>query len=300
MAIGCGVVDGPSGALRNGSVAPPIGSPRTVAPANRTGLLDKPPAHVVVVIEENHAYSEIAGNPSAPYINALMKRGAKFTQYHGVEHPSEPNYLDLFSGWNQGVTDDSSPHTFSTGNLASELIAAHLTFKGYSEGLPSVGYTGVAASWLSFGASYARKHNPWVNFTNVPSRDNVPLTAFPKDFNQLPTVSFVIPNLANDMHNGSIATGDAWLKQHLSAYADWAQTHNSLLLVTWDEDDQSANNHIATLMVGEMVRPVQYNQPLNHFNLLRTVEDLYRLPHLGKSTTAAPITGVWRNVGVSG
>ncbi|WP_081413431.1 alkaline phosphatase family protein [Aneurinibacillus terranovensis] len=123
------------------------------------------------------------------------------------EHPSQPNYPDLFSGSNQGVTNDAlPPHTFSTDNLGSELIKKKLTFGGYSENLPSVGYTGAkyASSLFSWDRGYARKHNPWVNFNNLPAVVNMPLSSFPKDYAALPTVSFVIPNLQHDMHDGSI------------------------------------------------------------------------------------------------
>nr|WP_264176014.1 alkaline phosphatase family protein [Effusibacillus dendaii] len=124
-----------------------------------------------------------------------------------MEHPSQPNYLDLFSGSNQGVTDDSCPHPFSAPNLAAELIQAKLTFGGYSEDLPTVGFTG-CSSPNTRHPTYARKHNPWVNFTNVPTDVNMPFTNFPKDFSHLPTVSFVIPNLDHDMHDGTIKQAD--------------------------------------------------------------------------------------------
>ena len=103
------------------------------------------PAHVVVVMEENHNYNEIIGAAAAPYINSLALAGALFTDSHAIEHPSEPNYLDVFSGSNQGVTNDSCPHTFSTANLGEALIAAGLTFGGYSEDLPSVGFLGCSS-----------------------------------------------------------------------------------------------------------------------------------------------------------
>ena len=60
------------------------------------------PDHVVIVIEENHSYSEIIGSSAAPYINSLAAQGALFTQSHATTHPSQPNYLHLFSGSNQG------------------------------------------------------------------------------------------------------------------------------------------------------------------------------------------------------
>ena len=123
-------------------------------------------------------------------------------------HPSEPNYLDLFSGSNQGVTDDSVPHSFSAPNLASELLSAGFSFGGYSESLPYPGFTGG-----SFANAYFAKHNPWVAFTNVPAADNMPFTGyFPSNYAQLPTVSIVVPNIYDDMHSGPIQQGDAWLR----------------------------------------------------------------------------------------
>lgn len=246
------------------------------------------PDHVVILIEENHDYSQIIGNSCCTYINAQANAGALMTNSHGVEHPSEPNYLDLFSGSNQGVTDDSCPHTFSTPNLAQALIAAGLTFGSYSENLPAVGSTVCMAS-----GGYARKHNPWVNFSNVPTSTNMPLTSFPTDFTQLPTVSIVVPNLCNDMHDCSPATGDAWVQSHMDAYIQWAKTHNSLFILTFDENSGTSGNQIATFFVGPMVVTGRYGENINHFNLLRTLEDMYGLPYAGQSASAAPITSIW-------
>jgi hypothetical protein len=234
------------------------------------------PDHVVIVIEENHASGEILGNTvDAPYFNQLAAAGKLYASSFAIEHPSQPNYLDLFSGGNQGVTDDSCPHTFSGANLGSELIAKGLTFAGYSEDLPGQGATDCDFS------GYHRKHAPWVNFTNVPASANKPMTAFPSDFSQLPTVSFVIPNLANDMHDGTVAQADTWLHDHLAAYADWAKTHNSLLIVTFDEDDHSAGNHIFTIVVGADIPVRHAPEYVTHFNWLRTLLAIYKLPMIG-------------------
>ena len=246
------------------------------------------PSHVVVVVEESHAYSQIIGSGNAPYINTLASQGALFTNSHGVAHPSQPNYLDLFSGSNQGVTNDTCPHTFSVASLESELNAAGKSFTGYSEGLPAVG------SMVCTKGSYARKHVPWTDFSQDLTTDNQPFTSFPTDFTKLPTVSFVIPNLQDDMHNGSIQQGDSWLQTNLLAYANWAMNNNSLLIVTFDEDNGTKANKIATIFVGPMVKPGQYNEKINHYNVLRTIEDMYGLGHLGKSATATPITDVWQ------
>jgi hypothetical protein len=224
-----------------------VSAAMTTQPASAANGVPRPD-HVVIAIFENKKANSIFGSSQAPYINSLANAGAKFTQSYAIEHPSEPNYLDLFSGSNQGVTDDSCPHTFSTDNEGAELINAGLSFIGYSEDLPSAGST------VCTSGNYARKHNPWVNFSNVPASSNQPFSAFPTDFAQLPTVSWVVPNLCNDMHDCTIATGDAWLQNHLNAYAQWATTHNSLLIVTFDEDDGSGGNNIATLFYGQAVK----------------------------------------------
>ncbi len=246
------------------------------------------PTHIVIVVEENHGYSQIIGSSQAPYINTLASEGASFTNSHAITHPSEPNYLALFSGSTQGITDDSCPHTFSAANLGSELIAAKKTFLGYSEGLPSTGST------VCTSGEYARKHAPWTDFSNVPSTDSVPFSSFPTNYANLPTISFVVPDLLDDMHDGTIQQGDSWLQTHLQGYVTWAKTHNSLLIVTFDEDQGTSSNQIATIFVGPMVKTGKYSENINHYNVLRTLEAIYGLAYTGKAASSTTITDVWQ------
>ncbi|MDT7727568.1 MAG: phosphatidylinositol-3-phosphatase [Actinomycetota bacterium] len=245
------------------------------------------PDHVVIVLFENHQQPQVIGSPSAPYITSLSKAGANFTQSYGVTHPSQPNYLAQFSGSTQGVSDDSCPHSFTTNNLGKQLIDAGRTFAGYSEGLPSTGYTGCTSG------KYARKHAPWANFANLATSTNKAYTAFPTNYATLPTVSYVIPDLCNDMHDCSVATGDTWLKNNLKGYADWALTHNSLLVVDFDEDDFTTANRIPTVFYGQPVKPGSYSEKITHYSVLRTIEDMYALSHLGSAASATSITDTW-------
>jgi len=248
------------------------------------------PAHVVVVVEENRSYSNVIGNASAPYINSLASGGASMTQSFAETHPSEPNYLALFAGSTLGITQNICPvNAGATPNLGAQLLATGHTFIGFAEGLPAVG------SPVCSTAKYARKHAPWVNFTNIAPSYSMPFSAFPSpaNYTSLPTVSFVIPDVDNDMHDGSIARGDQWLQQNLSAYADWAKANNSLLILTWDEDDNSEHNRIPTIFYGAGVRPGNYNAPISHYNVLSTVEQMYGLPKIGLAARAPAITDIW-------
>ena len=243
-------------------------------------------SRVVIVVEENHTASSIIGNKAAPFMNSLAAGGALMTQSFGVTHPSQPNYLALFAGDTFDVTADTCPLDLGAApNLASELIAAGHSFGGYAEGLPKSPSDCV-------GGAYARKHVPWLNFTNVPSTVSMPVSSFSGDGN-LPTVSFVVPDLDDDMHDGSIAGADNWLSAHLGGYANWAKANDSLLIVTWDEDDDSADNKIPTIFYGAGIKPGSYSQPINHYNVLSTVQEIYGLPKTGQAASAPAVSGIW-------
>ena len=243
--------------------------------------------HIVIVVEENHAASQIIGNKSAPFINALAAGGALMTQSYAVAHPSEPNYLALFAGDTFGINSDACPLALGPApNLASELIAAGYSFGGFAEDLPAVGSTVCSAG------KYARKHAPWVNFTNVPAGASMPFTSFSAG-PQLPTVSFVVPSLDNDMHDGSLAQADTWLATNIAGYANWAKANHALLILTFDEDDTSEANQISTVLYGADVRPGTYGEPINHYSVLSTVEQIYGLPTTGLDASTPPLTDIW-------
>jgi len=274
-----------------------------VATAGTAAAAPWSPSHVVVVIEENHSYDQIIGNPDAPFINKLAAEGALFTDSHGVDHPSQPNYLALFSGSTQGTSGNGAVAgtPLTTPNLGAALISKGYTFAGYSEGLPEVG-----SLKRSGPGGYARRPNPWSNWqaespgpNQLSARANQPFKNFPSNFDRLPTVAFVVPDLSHDQHGGRLASdrtmiriSDEWLKRNIGDYATWAATHNSLLIVTWDEDDGDTTvNHIPTIMVGAQVKPGKYDQRIDHYSVLRMIEDFYGPPRAGASESAAPIFG---------
>jgi acid phosphatase len=246
---------------------------------------------VVVVIMENRDYDLVIGSSEAPYINnTLVPQAALMTNSHAVTHPSQPNYLALFSGSTQGITDDRCPHTFSVANVASEMLAKKgKTFDGYSESMPSNGYTGCSTNL------YARKHNPWVDFTNVPTASNLVYSGYP---DPPPTLSWIVPNLCDDMHDCDTQQGDTWLSENLPAILEYNAANNGLLILTWDEADPDANgtNQIATLLIGPMVVPGSYSQDITHYSVLRTIEEIVGVKCIVKANDckAKPLTGMWQ------
>jgi phosphatidylinositol-3-phosphatase len=257
------------------------------------------PDHIVLVIEENKSYGQIIGNKAAEYLNQLAGNGAVFDNSFAITHPSQPNYLALFSGSTHGVTNDQCPINVAGENLGSELQKKGLSFAIYSESMPTVGYEGCFAA----KRLYVRKHNPAVNWQgkNLRPEANMPFDLFPSDFSKLPTVSILIPNQINNMHDGrtiseQITRGDVWLRNNLNSYVRWAQRHNSLLIITWDEDDGLGNNHIATIFAGPMVKAGSYHEHIDHYDVLRTIGEMYGLSPMGNTANAEPVTNTWNRV----
>jgi phosphatidylinositol-3-phosphatase len=276
--------------------------------------------HIVIVVEENRAVTQIIGDRvNAPYLNTLADGGVVIGSMFALVHPSQPNYIHLFSGDNQGVTDDDLPPNFSTNatssypfrtpNIGAALIAAGFTFAGYSEQLEAAG----DEDWADYDPHsathpdiyYRRKHNPWANWvakvSPIPANQitgdlNKAFTQFPTNYSLLPTVSFVIPNQLHDMHDGSRKQGDDWVRDNLDGYARWAKTNNSLLIITWDEDDYNGLNQIPTIFYGAALRDGTVTPGTwTLHNILRTIEDMYGTTHAGAAAQVRSIVGPFTN-----
>lgn len=258
--------------------------------------------HVVIVIMANKSAGAIYGNFNAAYINeTLIPGGARFTSSYAVASPDEPDYLALFSGSTQGTIFNTCPVSATGTNLAQQLFDASLTFAQYSEGL------GTAGSTACSNGLYTRTHNPVPDFP----LSMVDSAVRNRDFSDfagalsgatLPTVSFVVPNLCNDMHGSAscstnlIALGDQWLQNFVPPYFASSSGKNGLLIVTWDQDDSTPgnNNLIPTIFFGPHVKSgFVENAVINHYSILRTIEDMYGLTALGGAATAAAITDIW-------
>jgi len=216
-------------------------------------------AHVVLVVEENHSYSEVIGNASMPYYNSLAPQYGVATQYFANAHPSIPNYLMLTTGLIETV-DDNFSGVISDDNVVRELMKAGKTWKSYAESLPSEGYMGGDTGL------YLRHHNPFTYLSDVQNNaaeaaNLVPFTQFATDLaeNNLPQYSFIAPNIMDDAHNGTLAQADAWLQTNIAPLLANAEFQNSgLLIITFDEGDTSDLNHgggqVATLIISSVAK----------------------------------------------
>jgi hypothetical protein len=280
------------------------------------------PDHVVVVIEQDRA-SDAIGNINFPYLNSIASTGLVYTNAHGVTHPSEPNAAAIYSGSTQGVTDNARTYSFGGPNIAKSLFGAGLSFTGYSENLPGDGSQVTQAGDPTYPDLYTRNVNPMAQFTDVgalPTGQPRPNAAVNRTFNafkaipaadysSLPTVSYIVPNNLHSTHGSNEAypwagspdeqnndvlrrAADAWLRDNLDAYLQWAKTHNSLLIVTQDEERWTGGTAqtVTTLVNGDPDLFVAGTNPspVNQYNLLRTIEDMYALPRLNNTATAAP------------
>ncbi len=254
--------------------------------------------HVVVVVMENKAKADVLGSPNAPYFNSLASRYAVLSHYGGIGHPSLPNYLALISGGTQGIHSDCTDCVVSARNLADTVERARRTWKAYAEGLPRAGWTG------AYAGRYVKRHVPFLYFRDVlrsPARRRhvVPLRQLSSDLatGRLPDFSLVVPDLCHDMHECSVALGDAWLGRFLPALLRSPRLAHSVIFVVFDEPRifQPGTDLVPALALGPTVEPgSEYAPRTSHIGLLRTIEDAWGLPRLGYSKRAAPITGIWQ------
>jgi hypothetical protein len=286
------------------AIVPTDGLPST---AGTCGTQAAPPAtwsHVVWIFFENHSYNQVVGSASAPYLTALANACGLATNYAGVAHPSLPNYIAATSGGTQGITDDNPPtsanHYLNVPNIYQQVQATGGTWRDFEESSPSNCPNG--SSGL-----YAVKHDPAAYYSNIATTCanwDVPLGSltggnFPNALlGGLPTFSFVTPNLCNDAHDCSIASGDDWLRAwlpRLLASPDY-RSGSTAVFITFDENDNSTGNIVPAVVISPSTAAGTVSSAaFNHYSLLRTSEDLLGLTPIGNAATApsmAPAFGL--------
>ena len=236
-------------------------------------------SHVFVIVMENRSAAQaLAGR----YTSQLSKQYATATNYHGVSHPSLPNYLAMTSGSTWGIRDDGF-YSLPAGGLGAQLSAAGITWRAYMEGMSN--------GCFNSGYPYALKHNPFAYYGAKCPPQVIPFTQFGRDISgpSVPRFVWITPGLCNDGHDCPTATADAWLARTVPtilATAAWKQ--NGVLFLTWDEGEDSANS-VLTIVIRPNPRIHASNRAYNHYNLLATIEDELGLKRLGAAANAAPM-----------
>ncbi|HET9308295.1 MAG TPA: alkaline phosphatase family protein [Candidatus Sulfotelmatobacter sp.] len=234
-------------------------------------------SHVVLIVEENHNYSEVVGSSDMPYLNSLISQYGLATQYFANAHPSIPNYLMLTTG-HMETFDDNFTGTISDDNIVRELVKAGKTWKAYEESIPAPAYLGPDQG------GYVRRHDPFTYLSDVQNSTTqaaniVPFSQFASDLagNTLPQYAFISPNVNDDAHNGSLAAADSWLQNHVPALlTNPAFQVSGLLIITFDEsellDVENGGGHVATVIISSQAKKGFQSQTMyQHQSLLRLI-----------------------------
>jgi hypothetical protein len=281
--------------------------------------------HIFVIVMENTSASTLAAATNTPYLTSLAMQGVSLSDYHGVTHPSLPNYIAMTSGDDYGIGCDCTPDMSSmcngfncsailstcgceqiAHNLADDLEAAGRTWRDYAEGM------GTPCNTTSSG-DYAVKHVPFLYYDDVQS-DAPRCMAHVVDYTELaadlaagnaPSFSIIAPNLTHDMHNPipagaqNLANGDMWLSQEVpKILASPAYTDGGLVVIVWDEDDLSGlfapDDPIPFIAVSKLAKSA-YTSTVkgDHYALLATIEDGLGLPRLGNAIGATPLVDLF-------
>jgi phosphatidylinositol-3-phosphatase len=253
--------------------------------------------HVYLVVMENQEYGSIVGSPAAPYLNGLIAGGGLVTTMDAETHPSQGNYVALTSGGLQGVTSDGA-YDLDVPNLFDQVEAGGRTWHVYAQGYPG------ACSTAAFGASvidgpgaagqYARKHDPAISYLSIrrnPGRC-ARITGLAGFDPAAADLELIVPNQVNDMHDSSVAAGDAFLAAFVPTITGSPAFAGSILVITWDEGtgNEGGGGHVATIVVGAGIAAgSRLDRPASHYSILRMIEDAWGLPRLGGAGPATPI-----------
>ena len=261
----------------------------TLTPANFPTF-----SHVVLVVEENHSFTDVIGNSSMPYLNSLASKYGLAKQYFANAHPSIPNYLMLTTGQMETL-DDSFSGTIGDDNIVRELVSAGKSWKTYQESIPSAGYLGGDAP------PYVRRHNPFSFLSDVQNNtaqaaNIVPFTQFAADLanNSLPNYSCIVPDVNNDAHNGTLAAADSWLQSNIAPLIASSTFQNGgLLVIIFDESELTDLDHgggqVAAVIVSSNSKPNFQSQTLyQHQSTLRLVLEALGVNKLPGQAAAAP------------
>jgi hypothetical protein len=254
--------------------------------------------HVYVIIFENKEYSSVVGSSSAPYINSLIAKYGSATNFTAERHPSEPNYIALTSGSTQGITDDGV-YNLGVNNLFDQITASGRTWHAYQQGYPSLCFTGSSSKAVVDGdgksGAYVRKHNPAISYTSISGNAAkcANITSFANFDPAAANFEFITPNMINDMHDGTVADGDNFLKAFLPRITVSSAFNNSLVFVTFDEGttNVSGGGHIMTIAITPtMTAGYKATAAYTHYSMLRTLEQAWGLPSLGNASSASAIS----------
>jgi hypothetical protein len=251
---------------------------------------------VFLVVEENHSFSDVIGNSAMPYLNGLATQYALGAQYYADAHPSIPNYFMLTTGRLETLIDHFSG-TVSDDNMVREIVKAGKTWRSYAESLPKTGYTGGDVY------PYFKHHDPFVYLSDVigtaQANNVVPFSQFSSDLagDSLPDFSFIVPNVLDDAHDGTLPAADQWLSNNIDPLIkSSAFQSGGVLIIVFDEGDITDLSHIGGrvpfVIVGSHVKSgFRSSTFYQHQSTLRLVLSTLGINSFPGAAAAAPDMG---------
>jgi len=272
-------------------------------------------SHVWIITEENHSYESVVGNSQMPYYNQLINQYGLATQFYASQHSSLPALMWFVAGAPIELDNNTSSCAHSNDNVVRELLKQGYTWKSYQQNMPYAGYQGVKSGDTN---AYYRRHNPLIDFSDVcpgsgQEKNSVPYSQLATDIaeNKTPNFTYITPDGEEDAHDGSLASADQWLQDHVPdilALPEFAPGGDGILFIVWDEGTLSSDNRCsatdstgcggrtANLVIGPQVKSgFQSTVTYHNENVLKTVCAAMGLsPCPGAAQDASPMSDFFK------
>src|SRR5213080_1789871 len=239
---------------------------------------------LVVVLMENKNLDEVYG--PAPYMTQLADQYAFSQGWSSITNPSQPNYIAIMGASTFGVGGDGNHPNLNHPTLVDLIETSGHTWNAIAEG---------SGSGCSINPDRGEDHFPFLSYTTITGNSarcaNLH-SGGPTDvvaaLNVGTNFIWFTPNDGHNMHDNSVASGDAWIQSWVPQLLSAMSGKHATLFLTYDEGYASPPLVYSGFSGPAAKQAYKSTTSYTHYSLLKLIEDVWGGGSLGQGDVTAP------------